>query len=143
MSQLNLALFDVGGQEMLLILVVMLLLFGAKKLPEMARNIGRSVESFKRAANQVKNEVVNADLVLNEPDNHPKLPEGTEQHASSYEEAHAYHSTSEAYPDPVTENAETPPPESKSEITLNVAPATPEGTVSQSEAHDQIPPQKA
>jgi sec-independent protein translocase protein TatA len=139
MFQLNLALFDVGGQEMILILVAILILFGAKKLPEMARNLGRSVESFKRAANQVKQEVVNADREIME--DHPKLLSGTEPQHTSYEEAHANYSETDGHTTPAAE--EPKPAESKSEITLNVAPATPEGTVSQSEAHDQIPPQKA
>ena len=39
---------DIGIAEILLILAVVLLLFGAKKLPEMARSLGRSSNEFKR-----------------------------------------------------------------------------------------------
>ena len=37
-----------GGQELLIILFVILLLFGAKKLPELSRSLGRSLSEFKK-----------------------------------------------------------------------------------------------
>jgi len=37
-----------GGSEMLLILFVILLLFGAKRLPELSRSLGRSISEFKK-----------------------------------------------------------------------------------------------
>jgi len=43
------AVFGLGGPELLLILAVVLLLFGAKKLPELAKGLGRSVKEFKKA----------------------------------------------------------------------------------------------
>lgn len=54
-----------GGFEILLILVVMLLLFGAKNLPQIARTIGKTMEQFQRAAREVREEVVRAGV---EPD---------------------------------------------------------------------------
>jgi sec-independent protein translocase protein TatA len=49
-NQMNLALFTgmPGYGEVLLILAVILLLFGAKKLPELSRSLGRSLSEFKR-----------------------------------------------------------------------------------------------
>lgn len=47
-----LAVFGLGGPELLLILAVVLLLFGAKKLPELAKGLGRSVKEFKKASNE-------------------------------------------------------------------------------------------
>lgn len=38
-----------GSQEMILIFIVVILLFGATKLPELARSMGKSVGEFKRA----------------------------------------------------------------------------------------------
>ncbi len=44
----------VGGQEMLVILLIALLLFGPKKLPELARMLGKAVSEFRRAKNELK-----------------------------------------------------------------------------------------
>ena len=39
---------NLGGPEIFLILVVVLLLFGGKRLPELARSLGKSISAFKR-----------------------------------------------------------------------------------------------
>jgi len=50
-----------GAQEMMLILLVVLLLFGAKKLPELARGVGKSMGEFKKARDEFEREIVTAD----------------------------------------------------------------------------------
>ena len=49
--QLNpmLAIFNLGGGEIVLILAIVLILFGAKKLPELARGLGQGIKEFKKA----------------------------------------------------------------------------------------------
>ena len=47
--------------EVLLIFVVVLLLFGTKNLPSIARSLGKALESFRRAARDVSNEIVRAE----------------------------------------------------------------------------------
>jgi sec-independent protein translocase protein TatA len=49
-------MFGIGGQELLLILVIVLLLFGAKKLPELARGMGKGIKEFKKAQNEDEDE---------------------------------------------------------------------------------------
>jgi sec-independent protein translocase protein TatA len=49
-----------GGWEIVLILVVFLVLFGAKKLPELARGLGKGIREFKKATQEVTDEVNNA-----------------------------------------------------------------------------------
>jgi sec-independent protein translocase protein TatA len=46
-----------GGQEWIWILVLVLLLFGGKKIPELMRGLGRGVREFQDAKNNVGNEI--------------------------------------------------------------------------------------
>ena len=46
-----------GGPELVFILVIVLLLFGAKKLPELARGLGQSLGEFKKAREEFEHEV--------------------------------------------------------------------------------------
>ncbi|MDR0816986.1 MAG: twin-arginine translocase TatA/TatE family subunit [Desulfovibrio sp.] len=45
-------MFGIGMQELLLILVVVLLLFGANKLPEIGGGLGRAIRNFRRASSE-------------------------------------------------------------------------------------------
>ncbi len=47
----------IGMSEVMIIMVVVLLLFGSKRLPELARGIGKSMREFKKAAEDVKKEI--------------------------------------------------------------------------------------
>jgi len=49
-----------GGWEIILILAVVLILFGAKKLPELAKGLGQGIKEFKKATNEVSSEITNA-----------------------------------------------------------------------------------
>lgn len=49
--------FNLGGSEVMLILVVALFLFGGKKLPELARGLGQGIREFKNAQDGVKEEI--------------------------------------------------------------------------------------
>ena len=44
------AAFGIGGAELLIILCIALLLFGGKKLPDLAKGLGKSIREFKKAA---------------------------------------------------------------------------------------------
>ncbi len=46
-----------GGWEIVLILAVVLILFGAKKLPELAKGLGQGIKEFKKATNDVQQEL--------------------------------------------------------------------------------------
>ncbi|WP_439880388.1 Sec-independent protein translocase subunit TatA/TatB [Pontibacter sp. MBLB2868] len=48
---------DLGGGEMLVILTAVLLLFGADRIPGIARSFGRGIREFKDATNEIKNEL--------------------------------------------------------------------------------------
>lgn len=44
----------IGGTELLVILVIVLLVFGPKRLPEFGRTIGKGLSEFKRASNDLR-----------------------------------------------------------------------------------------
>ena len=48
---------SLGGTELLIILFALLLLFGAKRIPELARGFGRGIREFKDAASEIKSEL--------------------------------------------------------------------------------------
>ena len=54
------AMFGFGGWEVVLILAVVLLLFGAKKLPDLAKGLGTGIKEFKKATREVTEELQNA-----------------------------------------------------------------------------------
>lgn len=57
-SELNLILFfGMGGSELMLVLVVFLLFFGANKIPEIARGLGKGIREFKDAASGIREEI--------------------------------------------------------------------------------------
>ncbi|MDQ3395014.1 MAG: twin-arginine translocase TatA/TatE family subunit [Bacteroidota bacterium] len=46
-----------GGWEILLIILVLLIFFGAKKIPELARGLGKGIREFKDATKEIKDEL--------------------------------------------------------------------------------------
>ncbi|MBS7409401.1 MAG: twin-arginine translocase TatA/TatE family subunit [Bacteroidales bacterium] len=48
---------NLGMGELIIILVIILLLFGAKKIPDLMKGLGRGVRSFKEGMNEVKNDI--------------------------------------------------------------------------------------
>lgn len=50
-------LFNLGGGEIVLILALVLILFGARKLPELAKGLGQGIKEFKKATREVTNEI--------------------------------------------------------------------------------------
>lgn len=50
-------MFGLGTPEIILIIIVILVLFGSKKIPEFMQGIGKGIREFKRAASDVEKEV--------------------------------------------------------------------------------------
>ncbi len=60
---------NLGGSETMIILFAILLLFGGKKLPELARGLGKGIREFKDASEGVKQEIhKNINNVLEDPE---------------------------------------------------------------------------
>ena len=70
-----------AGPEWLAIIFVVLLLFGAKKLPELARGLGKSIGEFKKAKDEFANEIEKASQMESNPDRtvptQPSIPPKT------------------------------------------------------------------
>ena len=51
------SLFNLAGPDLIVILLIVLLLFGAKKLPELARGMGQAMKEFNKAKDELENEI--------------------------------------------------------------------------------------
>jgi sec-independent protein translocase protein TatA len=49
-----------GGWEMIMVLLAVLLLFGAKKIPDLAKGLGQGIREFKKATKEITDEIQNA-----------------------------------------------------------------------------------
>jgi sec-independent protein translocase protein TatA len=71
---------SIGFGEILVILLVGLMIFGPKRLPEMGRTVGRSLREFRRAAADLR-----AEIESDVDDDVPKVPSPADQSASAEE----------------------------------------------------------
>ncbi len=51
---------NIGGSEILVILLVVFIFFGPKKLPELGKNIGKGIKEFRNAMNSVQRDIENS-----------------------------------------------------------------------------------
>jgi len=61
-----------GGWEWIIIFLVILLLFGAKRLPDLARGLGKGISEFRKAAKEVSEELKQDDSDEPKEDDSPK-----------------------------------------------------------------------
>ena len=69
-----------GGQELLVILAIVVLLFGAKKIPELAKGIGKGIKNFKA---EMKNDDIDEDEIKTASTETPKKVETNETTATA------------------------------------------------------------
>ena len=72
-------IFGVGLPEVTVILILALLIFGPKKLPELGKQLGKTLKSLKKASNEFQNEI---DQVMNEEDKE-KSPKSIESNQTN------------------------------------------------------------
>ncbi len=63
-------MFGIGGEEIIIIGLIFLIVFGPSKLPQMARDLGRFVNEARRSMDEFKDELVSDDD--EDEDQHPK-----------------------------------------------------------------------
>jgi len=71
-----------GGGELLVLFVVILLLFGPKRLPEIAKAIGRVMENLRRASQDFRDQVMDMDELVQDEPPPEKLPPASEEPAA-------------------------------------------------------------
>ena len=52
--------FNIGGGELMVIVLVILMFFGSDKIPEIARGLGKGIKTVRNAANDVKREITDS-----------------------------------------------------------------------------------
>ena len=57
----------IGGQELIVIALIILVLFGGKKIPELMKGLGKGVKEYKKAMNGIEDEVKNINEEPAEP----------------------------------------------------------------------------
>ncbi|MDT8272690.1 MAG: twin-arginine translocase TatA/TatE family subunit [Desulfomonilia bacterium] len=67
-------MFGIGGQELILILLVALIVLGPKKLPDIAKTLGKAIGQFQRASNDLRKEFETTSE-SNHPSHSPRYPE--------------------------------------------------------------------
>ena len=50
-------MFNIGPQEMFILFLIIILLFGAKRIPEIGRSIGKGIQEFKKGMREVESEI--------------------------------------------------------------------------------------
>lgn len=66
---------EIGGMEWIIIILAVLVLFGAKKIPDLARGLAQGINEFRRAANDIRSEVESAGKSVNRDDGHYRRPD--------------------------------------------------------------------
>jgi sec-independent protein translocase protein TatA len=54
-------MFNIGPQELFILFLIVLLVFGAKRIPEIGRSIGRGIQEFKKGMRDVESELTISD----------------------------------------------------------------------------------
>ena len=65
-------IFGLGTGEIILIVLVFLLLFGAKRIPDLMKSMGKGVKSFKEGMKEVEKEINTPDETAKEPEKEPE-----------------------------------------------------------------------
>src|SRR5438046_4848585 len=88
-----LAVFGLGGGELIIVLGAVLVLFGAKKIPEFAKGLGQGMKEFKKASREISDELQNAVDVDSAPPPRPasKTIAQTSEHTVAQESTPAPH----------------------------------------------------
>lgn len=60
-------MFNIGPQELFWLFLIVLLIFGAKRIPEIGRSVGKGIQEFKKGMREVENELQTSDKPASAP----------------------------------------------------------------------------
>lgn len=109
-----LAIGNIGGAEFIVILAIALIFFGPRRLPGIASALGKSLREFRKALNEVKNEIAEAET-LSRPESGPsgpRQPPRTEPAAVTGPRPQAEHGSAPGDPQVAAEQPEPGPSDS-------------------------------
>lgn len=95
-----LGLFGGSGGETLVIFLVILVLFGAKRLPEIAQQLGKSLQEFRKAARDVIDDEILAHAPKKDGKGSPSSPMGEEEIYKPYPSYESYEQSGQPYHSP-------------------------------------------
>lgn len=76
-------MFDIGMQELIVIFIVALLVFGPKRLPELGRTIGKGMAELKKAMYGIKEQMDSELRDIKDPLSHLDIPDKTEEESTT------------------------------------------------------------
>jgi sec-independent protein translocase protein TatA len=114
---------DIGGSELILIMVVILIFFGANKIPELARGLGKGIREFKDASSEIRNEFENAGQ--NRPNQYPNQNQYPPQQAPYDQGQPPYQQPQYGHVPPATTSYEPAPPVYNANDAVNSPAAAP------------------
>jgi len=123
MTSSLLFLGDIGGSELILIMVVILVFFGANKIPELARGLGKGIREFKDASSEIRNEFENAGQ--NRPNQYPNQNQYPPQQAPYDPSQPPYQQPQYGHVPPATTSYEPVPPVYNANDAVNSPAAAP------------------
>jgi len=123
MTSSLLFLGDIGGSELILIMVVILIFFGANKIPELARGLGKGIREFKDASSEIRNEFENAGQ--NRPNQYPNQNQYPPQQAPYDPSQPPYQQPQYGHVPPATTSYEPVPPVYNAQDAVNSPAAAP------------------
>lgn len=53
----------ISGPETFIVILFIVILFGSKKIPEVARGLGKGIKEFKKASEEIKKEITDTDII--------------------------------------------------------------------------------